>query len=481
MISKGLYNLKKSVEKMQREANKVAPVLSRDDEGMLLCDSKPVFPFKLRPYQKIDFDEFFGSKQPKFYLKYPRRAGKDSFCWMIVLTSALSVPGIYVYVLPDKEHAKKVIWFGAMIDKFTKKANMFMDMIPKGLIASKNAQEKIITLTNGSVIYLVGANRPASLRGINLTGIVFSEFAFYATNEAYKIVLPVITEAKGWILINTTPNGFNYAWSLFESLVNDKDWYIRRETVETLVDENGIRYISDDDVARAVKDGNYSKGFTRQEFYCEELVESDELYYSLEMSQMMEDGRICTVKPNPSLPIHFAFDLGNDATPVIGFQVEISGNILIPFYHEPTKDVKTYDFYWTKIKEYCNSKHLNLGKIILPHDSVKRTPGESDITSPMKIFQNFGASVLVLPRVGNKDSLINLSKVYLPKTKIDKDLEYLIRSLRSYNRIYDNKTETFMAKPRHDWACHSADAYQYVCHAIEDGYLSLNKQREIYY
>lgn len=469
-------------KKIEDQASKKDPELSFDGDGMALLDGEPVFPFKLRPYQKRDFKKFGSMEHPKFFLHYPRRAGKDSFCWMLCVTQALKVAGNYAYILPDREQAGRVIWRGAMIDKFTKKANKFIDMIPSNMIAKKNDQLKTVELTNGSVIYLVGANRPNSLRGINLSGVILSEFAFFPTDEAYLIILPVIAESKGWILINTTPNGFNFSWSLFQRLKHDDEWHAVLETVDTLVDDDGERYVSDDDVQGAVRDGNMPQGLVRQEFYCEPILNEDELYFASEMTQMREDDRIKDAKPDHKLPIHFAMDLGADGTPIIGFQVHWSGDISIVWYQKPFKKVRTWGEYWQDIREYTIKNRLVMGKLVLPHDSAKRAIGESTITSAETDFLNMGADVVKLRRVGNKDSLINLAKVYLPKVVIDESCEHLIDALSSYNRDFDKKLQVFKDKPRHDEWSHPSDAFQYMCQAIEDGDLVMSsKQIGVYY
>ncbi len=474
--------LRNLLKKIEEEVNKKNPVLSFDSDGMALMDGAPVFPFKLRPYQKRDFEKFNSMSHPKFFLHYPRRAGKDSFCWMLCVTQALKVAGNYAYILPDREQAGRVIWRGAMIDKFTKKANKFIDMIPKQLIVKKNDQLKTVELTNGSVIYLVGANRPNSLRGINLSGVILSEFAFFPTDEAYLIILPVIAESKGWILINTTPNGFNFSWSLFKRLKHDDDWHAVLETVETLVDEDGNRYVSDEDVQQAVRDGNMPEGLVKQEFYCEPILNEDELYFATEMTQIHKDGRIKAVKPDHRLPIHFALDLGADGTPIIGFQVDLSGEIRIVWYQKPFKKVRTWGDYWQDMREYANKNRLVMGNVVLPHDSAKRAIGESTITSAETDFENMGADVVKLRRIGNKDSLINLAKMYLPKVVIDEKCQHLIDALSSYNRQYDKKLQVFKDKPRHDEWSHPSDAFQYMCQAIEDGELVMSARANgIYY
>ena len=447
-------------------------------------NDKPIVTFKLRNYQKRDLIAFKSHIQPKMFLHYPRRSGKDVFSFCIMVDYALENVGNYAYILPDREQASKVIWRGVIINRDNElehpEITRFLEIIPKSLIASTNNQEKVITLTNGSVIYLAGATRADSLRGINLRGVVFSEFAFYRSHEVYQVLQPVITQSKSWVIINTTPNSYDFSWRLFNSLKHDDRWITRLETVETLKDDENVRYISDEDVENCRVDGNMTIDSIKREFYCEPYLNSETLYYAHEMKSIDDDGRIQDVNIIHNLPIHYAFDLGSDATPIIGFQVEITGTIRVVFYHTPTTEVYTYGWYYSLIKEFTMKNNAIMGRCILPHDSVKRQVGETHITTAKDSFRDAGADVVVLRRSSNKDALINLSKVYLSKVIIDKKATHLIDSLSAYCRDYNERDKVFGKKPLHNWACHAADCWQYVSQSIEDGHLASTRRSMSY-
>ncbi len=479
-----ISSLKKAISQKEKQLNNDIGEFEFFKDKFCTYNGKPIIPYKLRSYQQKDLIDFKSMKQPKMYLHYPRRSGKDTWCFPVLLDYALENVGNYAYILPDREQASKVIWRGMIIDRSDNIENpevfRFLDMIPSDMIVKKNDQEKIITLKNGSVIYLGGATRPDSLRGINLRGIVFSEFGFYRSYDVYQVLQPVITQSKAWVLINTTPNDYNFSWRLFKSLQYDDRWITRLETVETLVDENNNRYITDKDVEDCKIDGNMPDYMVKREFYCEPSLNSDCLYYAHEMKAIDDEDRICDVQIKHNLPIHFAFDLGSDATPIIGFQVELGGTIRVVFYHTPTTEVYTYGWYYTLIKEYTLKNNAIMGKCILPHDSVKRQIGETTISTAKQSFKDAGADVVVLKRCNNKDALINLSKVYLNKVIIDKKATHLTDSLSAYSREYNDKDKIFGKKPKHDWACHASDCWQYVSQSIEEGNLSVRKVNQSY-
>jgi phage terminase large subunit len=477
-----LASIKKQVKELQQQAKSTIGKLEFFKDKFCEYEGKSIVPFNLRTYQKRDLIAFKESDQAKMFLHMNRRAGKDSWCWPVLVDAALEHVGNYAYILPDREQAAKVIWRGMIMDS-SKSVEFpdvyrFLDMIPKDLLVKKNEQEKILTLANGSVIYLAGATRPDSLRGINLRGVVFSEFAFFKSYEVYKVIQPVVMQSKAWMLINTTPNDYNYSWRLFKKLEHDDRWITRLETVETLVDENGKRYITEEDVRQAAIDGNMPEWEVRREFYCEASINTETLYYASEMKQIDDEKRIQVVPPLRNYPVHFAFDLGNDATPILGFQIETSGTIRIIYYHKPTPEVQLYSWYANLIKEFIAKNGLIMGRVALPHDSVKRTRTETRIVNALLLFIEAGLDAFKLKRCASKDGLINLSKAYLRRVIISTDCDdHFTDALTAYGRTYCEKTEVFGKEPIHNWASHPADCFQYLCQAVEEGHLSVSGKR----
>ena len=466
-----LLKFKKEVREFAKRANlDERQALRFFSDRFCTCRNDSIFPFELRPYQKEDIRAFKSRQYVGFYDRTSRRGGKDSKCWPMTIDAALEYPGNYMYCFITVEQANKVIWLGGMQDKEKGHMVKFMDMLPMQEIKTIDKQKKIIEFKNKSVIYLAGANHADRMRGVSLNGAVYSEFDFYPSYEIYYIMQPVFIESKGWQYIISTVNNVGYASRLFNRFKSDKNWRVITRTVEDLVDENGERYITDEDVQRAAANANMPDWMIRREFYCEPALDTTTLYFGAEMADMEKERR-CTeeILPDTRHPIHFAMDLGMDGTPIIGFQVKLDGRINIVFYHKPINEVKTYSWYWNTIKEFAIKKNLCVGKLILPHDSVKRQISESKITSAYGDFSALGADVVKLKRVGNKDSLINLAKAYLPKIHIDKKQgESLVDALCAYSRKYDADRDVYGDRPVHDWSSHPADCLQYVVQAIEE-------------
>ena len=94
-----------------------------------------------------------------------RRSGKSVLSRLIVLDWATKQPGLYWIVSPTYKQSKQIHW------------REFQREIPFQWIAKKNEVDLSITLKNGSLIELKGAENPDALRGVKLRGLVIDEIA----------------------------------------------------------------------------------------------------------------------------------------------------------------------------------------------------------------------------------------------------------------------------------------------------------------
>ena len=97
-----------------------------------------------------------------------------------------------------------------------------------------------ITLWNGSIIQIIGTDNYDSIRGTNPRGCVFSEYAFQHP-LAWEVVKPILKVNKGWAVFNTTPNGKNHAFDLYQVAKTDKSWFCEKLSIsdtDVLTDED---------------------------------------------------------------------------------------------------------------------------------------------------------------------------------------------------------------------------------------------------
>lgn len=216
--------------------------------------------FTPRDYQIPLFQAMDGGVK-RAILVWHRRAGKDKACWNYMIKKAFERVGTYFYFLPEYSQAKKVIWDNIDNDGFR-----MLDHIPSDLVKATNATDLKVTLTNGSVIQLMGADNFAkSGVGTNPIGVVMSE---YSINDpkVWNFIRPILAVNKGWAIFNFTPRGQNHAFELLEMAKNNPEWFVQVLTV----DDTGI--LSADDIARERNEG-MSQAMIDQEFYCK-FIES---------------------------------------------------------------------------------------------------------------------------------------------------------------------------------------------------------------
>lgn len=258
------------------------------------------YKFKPRPYQ-LPFLKAMDSGFKRAILVHHRRAGKDKACWNFTIKKAFQRVGTYFYFLPEFSQAKKVIWDNIDNDGFR-----MLDHIPKEVITNINATELKITLINGSVIQLMGADVfDKSGVGTNPIGVVFSEYSIQRP-EIWNFVRPILAVNGGWAVFNFTPRGQNHAYQLLEmAKENPNDWFTQVLTV----DDTGV--LTGDDIARERNEG-MSQAMIDQEFYCK-FIESATSFFK-------DIADVCTVQTEDCNPMRL-YQMGVDLARKVDYTV----------------------------------------------------------------------------------------------------------------------------------------------------------------
>lgn len=126
-----------------------------------------------------------------------RRFGKSRLAETELVEMALTKPGSRsVYMAPSRVQAKQILWQG------------LKERLPPDWIQSKNETALTITLINGSIIQLAGADYSDALRGISAHLIVVDEFCFVNDLENQMAALrPMLSTTRGKMLLISTPAG----------------------------------------------------------------------------------------------------------------------------------------------------------------------------------------------------------------------------------------------------------------------------------
>jgi hypothetical protein len=396
--------------------------------------------FHPRPYQLPLCHALESGKYKRLLCIWPRRAGKDVCAFNLLLRQALRKIGVYYYVFPEYSQARKVIW-----DSITTEGVRFLDYIPQELIQSSNSQQMKITLTNGSLIQLVGSDNIDSLMGSNPIGIIFSEYALQDP-QAYKFLRPILLGNDGWSLFISTPRGKNHLWELYQIAINNpENWFASKLTI---LDTD---HITPHQIQKEISEGLISEDFAMQEFYTSFDMGVEGAYYAKYIDKMRVKNQIGDVNWESAFKVHVAIDIGvRDSTCLIFFQ-NIGQTIRI---------IDTYENSKVGLEHYVQvirNKPYLYGKFIAPHD-VKVQEWGSGLTRIEKARQ-LGIDFTIAPDLSIVDG-IEAVRSTLDKVWIDKNnCKPLIKALENYRQEWDSKKQIYKPHPLHDKFSHFCFAH----------------------
>lgn len=121
-----------------------------------------------------------------------RGSGKTEICRRkLILTTVVTKEWddpLYFYVLPTFSQAKKVAWYP------------IIDMFPKEWIAPNgiNKTELSITTVTGSKLYVVGADKPERMEGVQADGVMIDESSDQKPGLYQRTVIPMLTHRNGF-------------------------------------------------------------------------------------------------------------------------------------------------------------------------------------------------------------------------------------------------------------------------------------------
>jgi hypothetical protein len=212
-------------------------------------------------------------------LVWHRRAGKDKACWNYMIKRAFERVGTYFYFLPEYSQAKKVVWDNIDNDGFK-----MLDHIPKELVKATNATDLKITLINGSVIQLMGADNFAkSGVGTNPIGVVFSEYSIN-NPQVWGFLRPILKVNGGWAIFNFTPRGQNHAYQLLKMAESNEDWFTQVLTIA----DTGI--LTPQDIEDERKEG-MSQAMIDQEYYCKFIESATSFFKNIDDVCTLQEGQ----------------------------------------------------------------------------------------------------------------------------------------------------------------------------------------------
>ncbi len=460
--------------------------LTRDDKANLYITFEdgekvklPYIPFRL--YQQDMATELFIKGIKRFLVERPRRSGKEVESWNILIEAAIESAGLYMMVYPTNVRARAVLWDGAILMPDLRSIK-FLDMIPRRLMQNINNAEMKIKLTNGSVIWIVGSDiDPNKLRGTNPRGIVFSEFAFQDPRVFY-IMLPVLRQNNGWLIGQSTFDGMNHFYHLIQNNKDDPLWYCRVDSIVTLVDENGNRYITDEMIEEDRRAG-MPEYLIQQEYYGVVEINQETKYFAHAINFMIQNDRFGFNLSMPDRNVYTFWDLGvNDKTAICLVQFIRNVNMIHPYiigYIEANN--REFKYYIDCIRQFTSRKGLVVHSHFAPHDGAERDyyNGLKDIRSH---GQELGEQFQVVRRPPTMQFGIEVMRQALHVTYIDKgECQRLIDCLSNYSKEYDDRSGIYKDRPVHDWSSHGVKSFQTLALALHDKMVGEKVYETVYY
>ena len=167
--------------------------------------------FSLLPWQ----EEVFKDKTRFKVIAAGRRCGKSRMAAVTLLIEALKCPSgsAVLYVAPTNGQARQIIW------------QVLMEL-GREIIQNAHINNQDITTINGATIYVRGADRPDTLRGVSLTYAVLDEVADIKPEAWEQVIRASLSDRRGRALFIGTPKGRNWFYDTFKlgESEDDPDW-----------------------------------------------------------------------------------------------------------------------------------------------------------------------------------------------------------------------------------------------------------------
>ena len=392
---------------------------------------KIVIPYKPRKHQK----EVHNNLKRFNVLVCHRRFGKTVLCINEILKKAMqnTLPRPrYYYLAPTYSMAKRTAW--DYLKEYT-------GVLPN---VTYHETELRCDLPNNARIQLLGCERPDSLRGLYIDGVILDEVAQMPPRLWTEIIRPALSDREGWMVAIGTPQGHNAFFDLYDYANHQEGWYA--ETFKS--SETGI--ISDLEL-------NEAKHLMPEEVYEAEFecsFDSAALgsIYAKGLTKAEEDGRITKVPYQTDIKVNTFWDLGmQDKTAIWFVQIKGSAFHIIDYYENSGESLEFYASVLDE-KKYLYDTHY------LPHDANVRELGTG--VSRVETAQSLGMRTSIVPKLSIDDG-INAVRMLLSRCWFDHEkCKDGLDALRQYRWAVSDKGEV-KNRPEHSWCSHAADAFRY--------------------
>ena len=370
-----------------------------------------------------------------------RRCGKSRLAAVTLILEGLKCPqgsGV-MYVAPTQGQARVIIW------------QVLMDL-GREVITASHVNNSEITLANGAIIYVRGADRPDTLRGVSLSYVVLDEYADMKPIVWEQVIRASLSDKQGRAMFIGTPKGNNHFKDLRDRAdKGDDQWKLLefKASQTKLLDANELSSAKNE-----MGEDKYN-----QEFECSFNAAVEGSYYGQIINDLEKNNKITTIPREELAKTYCAWDLGiSDSTAIWVAQVVGKEIRLVDFYENHGQGLDTY-VAWLRDNGWVNAVQL------LPHDVEVRELGTGK--SRKEMLQETGLEITVVKKLPVADGIQAVRRL-LPRCWFDKNVKQGIDALRNYRRTYDEKRNVFFDTPLHDWCSHSSDSFRYLAVGLDE-------------
>lgn len=185
----------------------------------------------------------------------------------------------------------------------------------------------------------------------------------------------------------------------------------------------------------------------------------DGYWYASYIKDLWDNGHVANISYDRALPVHTAWDLGqSDSMAIWFYQINRSDDVnLIDFWQKSNTPLD-------QISILLKSKGYNYGHHFWPPDANARDRGGITFVDQCRGFGLVG-NVLQPHSLIQGINLVKttLSKCWFDRTKCTEGLKLL----ENYKKKWNTSFGGWSSEPVHDSSSHCADAFRYLCAALE--------------
>jgi hypothetical protein len=391
-----------------------------------------------------------------------RRFGKTFLGLMVLLKQMLEnqqQSPRYAYVAPYYSQAREICWD-------------MLRVLAKQIPGSATSEASLaIVLPGNRRLRLFGADKPDSLRGPYLDGVLLDEYAQMRPEAWSAVIRPMLADRRGTATFIGTPQGQNHFYDLYcRAQENPTDW----STALLPASQTGV--LSPQELASMTAE--MSAEDVARELECSWVAAVPGAYFAREFAAIDAEQRIGPTPYNPAYPVQTAWDLGREDLNAIWFFQEIDGYIRFIDYVEDNNialcpDPRRPDYpSWIRVVRrmpYNYDFSMASPPLSQTHYEQHFAPHDIDVheytsnKTRRGMALDAGLRFTALPPCKSLADDIEIARKLLRRSVFDAvRCAKGVKALRNYQRRFDDVQQVFADHPLHNWASHGASAFRYA-------------------